>query len=213
MIICNKDFDVRSIILQWCKHVNGTTIFPKLPVHIRTYYEKWERNNRVKTATNLMKHDADRLKDLNNTLCPTESLPISENIDTSESTETVGMINIPTLPPLPPIITEIRNVEKPQWIAPRPPQPMKIPDFAWRHSNHFSIVGGSMITRDSFHIDPLVKKKRGQRGKDKKQRIRRCRRCFENNDDRMYTCKGRMGGKSWGVKACQWYTATKDTDV
>ena len=114
-----------------------------------------------------MKHDSDRLKDLNNTLCPTESPPTSENIDTSKSTEAVGMINIPTLPLLPSIITEIRNVEKPQWIAPRPPQPMEIPDFASRHSNPFSIVGGAMITRDSFHIDPPVKKKRGQRGKDK----------------------------------------------
>jgi hypothetical protein len=27
-------------MIEWCKYVNGTTIFPKLPVYLRIYYEQ-----------------------------------------------------------------------------------------------------------------------------------------------------------------------------
>ena len=45
MIVRNKKNDVSSMIFQWCDNVDGKKIFPKLPVHLHTYYEKWERNN------------------------------------------------------------------------------------------------------------------------------------------------------------------------
>ena len=43
-------FDDVSMAVEWCKHVNGISIFPKLPVYLRMYYERWERNQRVRDA-------------------------------------------------------------------------------------------------------------------------------------------------------------------
>ena len=33
-----------------CKHVDAETIFPKLPVYLRTHHTAWLRNSRVKAA-------------------------------------------------------------------------------------------------------------------------------------------------------------------
>ena len=47
------DFDVLSI--QWCKHVDGINIFPKLPVHLRLHHSSWARSQRVKDAVEKLK--------------------------------------------------------------------------------------------------------------------------------------------------------------
>ena len=36
--------------VNWCQHVDGVTIFPKLPVYLRTHHTAWTRNQRVKEA-------------------------------------------------------------------------------------------------------------------------------------------------------------------
>ena len=41
-----------KISLQWCKHVDGLNIFPKLPVYLRLHFSNWQYNQRVKDAVN-----------------------------------------------------------------------------------------------------------------------------------------------------------------
>ena len=43
-------FDSERMAIEWCDHVNGVTIFPKLPVYLRTHYESWKKNQRVRDA-------------------------------------------------------------------------------------------------------------------------------------------------------------------
>jgi hypothetical protein len=51
--------------IEWGKHVNGATIFPKLPVRLRIYYEGWERNQRVKDAVKSSKTEIELLQQVN----------------------------------------------------------------------------------------------------------------------------------------------------
>jgi hypothetical protein len=56
--------------LEWCKHVDGETIFPKLPVYLREYFEQYLRNRRVKDAVLGMKSKIEFLEQLNKELLP-----------------------------------------------------------------------------------------------------------------------------------------------
>jgi hypothetical protein len=40
-------FDADQMAKLWIDYVDGTTIFPKLPVQLRSYYKDWERNRRI----------------------------------------------------------------------------------------------------------------------------------------------------------------------
>jgi hypothetical protein len=57
--------------IAWCKYVDGVTIFPKLPVHIRTHKEAFERNMRVKDCVERARSGKERLDELNNAVKPT----------------------------------------------------------------------------------------------------------------------------------------------
>eukprot|EP00966_Prymnesium_polylepis_P005899 134953-Prymnesium_polylepis.1 len=46
----NAKLDFDELAITWCAHVNGTTIFPKLPVYLRQHFTSWERNQRIKDA-------------------------------------------------------------------------------------------------------------------------------------------------------------------
>ena len=36
-------FDAERMAIDWCDHVDGVTVFPKLPVYLRTHYESWKK--------------------------------------------------------------------------------------------------------------------------------------------------------------------------
>jgi len=59
------DFD--QMALDWCQKVNGVTIFPKLPVYLRTHYAAWQRSQRVKEAVRTAAAGAEVLTLLNET--------------------------------------------------------------------------------------------------------------------------------------------------
>jgi len=46
----NSDQNWDKMAVDWCQHVDGVTIFPKLPVYLRTHHTAWVRNQRVKEA-------------------------------------------------------------------------------------------------------------------------------------------------------------------
>jgi len=54
--------------IAWCKFVDDVNIFPKLPVHIRTYREKFQRNERVRQSVENAREGNEKLAELNNAL-------------------------------------------------------------------------------------------------------------------------------------------------
>ena len=44
------DLTFRKMAKIFCKESNGTTIFPKLPSMLKTYYKRWEQNHKIKVA-------------------------------------------------------------------------------------------------------------------------------------------------------------------
>ena len=65
--------------LNWCAHVNGASIFPKLPLYLWTYCETWERNQHVCDSAGKSQSGLQVLRSLNDAL----SLPTSNQDETS----------------------------------------------------------------------------------------------------------------------------------
>jgi hypothetical protein len=69
-------FDTKAMAILWMDHVDGVTIFPKLPVYSHEYYKHWQRNQqRIQDAVrNHMKSESDLLDELNKRRMPAELL-------------------------------------------------------------------------------------------------------------------------------------------
>ena len=61
----NSDQDWDQMAVDWCQHVDGVTIFPKLPVYLRTHHTSWTRNQRVKEAVRKAAPGEEVLKRIN----------------------------------------------------------------------------------------------------------------------------------------------------
>jgi hypothetical protein len=72
VLVMGEAFDADHMALEWCKHVDGKTIFPKLPVCLRAHFDRHLRNRRVKDAVSVMKSDIELLEELNKELVPEE---------------------------------------------------------------------------------------------------------------------------------------------
>jgi hypothetical protein len=55
VLVVDGTFDADCMALEWCKFVDGKTIFPKLPVYLRAYFDRYLRNRRVQDAVSGMK--------------------------------------------------------------------------------------------------------------------------------------------------------------
>jgi hypothetical protein len=75
-----KNFDADKIALLWIDHLDGISIFPKLPAQLRQYYKVWQRNRRVQSAVRSMTSEKALLERMNK-----EHLPL-ELMDEAEST-------------------------------------------------------------------------------------------------------------------------------
>jgi hypothetical protein len=56
--------------IKWCQYVDGVSIFPKLPAHIRIHKESFERNQRVKSCVERARSGQEKLDELNIALQP-----------------------------------------------------------------------------------------------------------------------------------------------
>ena len=66
----SEALDADHVTLEWCKHVDGKTIFPKLPVCLRACFDRHLRNRKVKDAVSGMISDVDLLENPNQELVP-----------------------------------------------------------------------------------------------------------------------------------------------
>jgi hypothetical protein len=194
-------FNADEMALQWCNHVNGVTIFPKLPVYLREYHVIYLKNKRVKDAVKSMKSHVELLEVINKELVP-EDLANTETEDCAMDgieIETEEVIAVATA-------GEARPVASTGWQIVPLPSVMPRAELIARRPLGIGppVVGGTAI---GFITEapgvPLVRSK-GQRGKDTKQRSKRsCKRCKQNDGPKATTCRGRNGGSKGGVTACQ----------
>jgi hypothetical protein len=68
-------FNDEKMAIEWCKHVDGKSIFPKLPVYLREYHKHWLRNQRIQDAVKNMKSEIELLEAINKRQTPVELSP------------------------------------------------------------------------------------------------------------------------------------------
>jgi hypothetical protein len=103
-LVINKqgiDFDQMSI--EWCKHVDGVAVFPKLPVYLRQHHTAWLRNARTR---DMVKAAAPGLAALQKVLGADVAMvvapPPAESSTTSPATPPTPVESPPTSPAAPP---------------------------------------------------------------------------------------------------------------
>jgi hypothetical protein len=67
--------------IEWCKHVDGVLIFPKLLVYLREHHKHWLRNQRIQDAVKNMKSEIELLEATNKRQTPAELSPTTEGDD------------------------------------------------------------------------------------------------------------------------------------
>jgi hypothetical protein len=67
--------------IEWCKHVDGVLIFPKLLVYLREHHKHWLRNQRIQDAVKNMKSEIELLEAINKRETPAELSPTTEGDD------------------------------------------------------------------------------------------------------------------------------------
>ena len=202
-----------SMALEWTKHLDGVKkIFPKLPVHLRNYRQRFDRNQRVKNAFKQAKARRELLSELNEKLLPSQANPNDEapNEDSSVTEEisienpSVAADNIVARTPVPspqpaPYLTT--------WAPIMQQQPMNAPsDFARTGLSQVQVGFTAIDLCPEVTVQPsLIRKKtRGERGHDK--RLRKKRRCVR--------CKGKVSDlEAWACDGSSRKAYCKRFDV
>ena len=159
------DFD--QMALDWCGHVNGKTIFPKLPAYLRTYETTWKRNQAARAAMRAAKPATEILKQLLAKTAyaqPTAAAPAPDMAGGAASAA-AGAPSAPAPAPAPAPIAQYVLMPQPA-VAAVPEEGMRVVGGAATSG----IAGGKVIEE--------VKKQNGERGKDSAKRKKRtCGRC------------------------------------
>ena len=82
-----------SMAIAWVKYVDGATIFPKLPVYLRTYHKSWQRNQRVRDAVKAAAPGADLLKKLNAATAPQPASASAPQTDSCRASAQAGSVD------------------------------------------------------------------------------------------------------------------------
>jgi hypothetical protein len=195
-------FNADRMALEWCQYVDGKTIFPKLPVYLRAYFDKYLRNRRVKDAVSGMKSDIELLEQLNKELVPKNLLMQQDQGSTTDA-------------PIHGVDDDVEAIMEEKaavsigpagWPQIPLPSTMCPPELIARRSAGLGppIVEGTMIGLVKESSDAPLK--RGGRGNDTKRRKkRRCVRCLQNKGDYAGSCKG---GKAGGKTKCEHFHET-----
>jgi hypothetical protein len=200
-------------VIEWCKYVNGTTIFPKLPVYLRLYYERWERNQRIRDAIRNSKGEVDLLAEVNSShmLLPNgissndpQEIAVGTGVASVDNQSNGHEQNEAAESSMPSGFTGWEEVAmpipilQPRYEAIRPHEKLGPP-----------VVGGLLIGLTD--CDGAAHKRRF-RGKDKcssGRRKRSCTRCTKFSGQNGLICVGRIGNKG-GARACQYFEENGD---
>jgi hypothetical protein len=173
-------------------HVNGTTVFPKIPVYNRLHQKRFERNGRIRDAVLAMLDEIKILEETNlQTLTQVQQeldgdFPIT-NFDTSSTDDNITVPNNPPTCFCPPLLP--REVAGPIGLMAAAIAPL---------------VAGRGVQIRAYEQQENYDNKR-TRGTDRKLRKKRtCKRCQRQG------CVGALAGRNGkgGSKAC-----TQETDA
>lgn len=163
------DFD--KLALTWCEHVDGTAIFPKLPVYLRQHYAAWQKSQRIKDTLKRIQPQLDALRATLARDAPTAVAPV------------------PTTPAT--AVPIVATLVVAQHIA----LPLAPPAMAAARAEIQLSVAGMHIGGAAPEPAPRYVPNR-KRGRDKRaegeKRIRTCKRCCEGTDlATRQSCPGR----------------------
>jgi hypothetical protein len=203
------DFDRMSI--EWCKHVDGVAVFPKLPVYLRQHHAAWLRNSRTRDMVRMAAPGLTALqKVLDANVAMVVAPPPAESPTTSPAAPPTPVESPPTSPDAlsPPTVSTLAVV------APAPVAvavvitplvaaavviaPLLTHTMAsapMRTSGDEATVVGGMVIGES--ISTRLAPPSSKRGGDKKPRLgKRCRSCIHacDTDANARLCLGRHAG-------------------
>jgi hypothetical protein len=194
-------FDADEMALRWCNHIDGLTIFPKLPVYLRVYHGIYLKNERVKDAVKVMKSHVELLETINQELVPPDIASTNERegfiMDGIETEEAIAAATDHE--------EDLPSIASTGWPVVPPPSVMPPPEMIARKPVGMGppVVAGTVIGLITEAQDAPMYRGDGQRGKDSKPRAeRQCKRCKEYAGPNATTCKGGKGGSKGG---CQYF--------
>ena len=91
-----SSFNAQAMALNWMAHVNGKTIFPKLPAHLTLYLRRHEHNRRIRRAAADMKAAVAQLNKVNQHLDPLDD---DDNSDQPTNIPNKDTSPLPSSPP------------------------------------------------------------------------------------------------------------------
>ncbi|EJK48190.1 hypothetical protein THAOC_33036 [Thalassiosira oceanica] len=200
--------DDHEMAVWWCSKVDGEKVFPKLPVHIRLYRKKWQKNRRVVDCVNRAKKSSDLLTSLNNALRP-------DTVETGAANSSVANMAAPASQNIAgPANSAVSNLAAAASQNQRPPvlRPSGIdqPNQQALRDGNSEVIGGTKV--GGFETEPEVPRKRARGGDKPKStgalRQRACQRCQQFNGDHKYECGGRCSAErcdyfdETGVRRC-----------
>jgi hypothetical protein len=176
-------FDENAMALSWVVHVNGSSIFPKDAVYLRTHHEEWSRNRRREDAVKAASGKTNALVRLNERLRPRQQqcIPVADT-ESSEGNHDSSPFDA-------------------EWIEPgEPPFLQPAVEIAPRGPHY---VGGMQIGNGNPQSEQPRQYSRGERGPDRHRRApRRCARCVQYFGSNAAVCIGRS---RLGAGACQYF--------
>lgn len=201
-------FDADWMALEWCKHVDGKDIFPKLPVYLRKHHSAWLKSQQVKDAVRKAAPGARILASINARTAP--SAPEAAlALDPSDGDGHAGgdacdgphQADAHSEPPAcQPVQAAARFVWPPIQLPASLPLPPALNAGAHISSSPgaMPIVAGLAIGHVHSSDDPPARK----RGRDTRPRKERtCKRCTQWGGVNAGMCKGR-GPRG----TCQYFT-------
>ena len=207
--------DVDAAAIAWCNHVDGIDVMPKIPSHLRTHDEEWNKNQRVKDSVSRAASRNEMLEKLNKKISPTHEreADISNEDDAhiappqsfhnvEQHSRTSARLMIDTLRQ-PSACFQWNNqiMTVPMFPVPQPQ--------ALLHTLQPMIIGGFSIGKATANEEGGTcghqTKKRGRKpgSKNKGPRAHQpCGRCKDNNGKHKDQCHGR--GRN-GRKGCEYF--------
>jgi hypothetical protein len=179
-------FDEEKMAIEWCKYVDGVSIFPKLPVYLCEYHKHWLHNERIKDAVKNMKSEIELLEAINKRQTPPELSPTTEGDDLGSLSADNDM--------------EKNGQWALAWQGPAFPSMLGRPmQRVMRPLGSSRVYVGTEAMGTTYsllaNVNCSKKRKNGVGGNDRveKRRRRRCGRCVEFKGTNANTCPGSSG--------------------
>ena len=178
--------DYEAMAIEWCRHVDGVDVWPKLPVYLRTHHTTWLRNQRVKDAVTNAASGEEKLKKLNADTMPlcshraallTHAQPLATPLAALTGAAAQTLQSAAPRRPLVHLPLPLQHCFVPPTWGYVPPV---VGGF---------FIGGAPVTTAAPKVPS--KRKAGQRGGDTKKRApNTCRRCKSQGSPDAHKCPG-----------------------